>query len=182
VAYEILTGTLPGDPEELRPNLPETVARSVRKAMSFRPELRHAETREFSEELYQTLTGGERSRKTAKSAVVALVLIVSVAVVFWLERSGKSFQSVQDQTSIAVLPFADMSPEKNQEFFSEGLAEELLNELANTPGLRVVARTSSFQSGAKSETHAPLAGSCTCLTSSKGACVSRATVRRLRRS
>jgi TolB-like protein/Flp pilus assembly protein TadD len=46
--------------------------------------------------------------------------------------------------SIAVLPFADMSPEKDQEYFSDGLAEELLNVLAKIEGLRVAARTSSF--------------------------------------
>jgi adenylate cyclase len=49
-----------------------------------------------------------------------------------------------EQGSIAVLPFADMSPEKNQAFFSDGLTEELLNVLAQIPELRVAARTSSF--------------------------------------
>jgi serine/threonine-protein kinase len=46
--------------------------------------------------------------------------------------------------SIAVLPFADMSAGKDQEYFSDGLAEEILNILANVPGLKVTARTSSF--------------------------------------
>ncbi len=46
--------------------------------------------------------------------------------------------------SIAVLPFADMSERKDQEYFSDGLAEELLDLLAKTPGLHVAARTSSF--------------------------------------
>jgi len=46
--------------------------------------------------------------------------------------------------SIAVLPFADMSPDKDQEYFSDGLSEELLNLLAKVPELRVAARTSSF--------------------------------------
>ena len=46
--------------------------------------------------------------------------------------------------SIAVLPFADMSPDKDQEYFSDGISEELLNLLAKIPELRVVARTSSF--------------------------------------
>ncbi|HEY2446694.1 MAG TPA: tetratricopeptide repeat protein [Rhizomicrobium sp.] len=46
--------------------------------------------------------------------------------------------------SIAVLPFADMSEKKDQEYFSDGLAEELLNLLAQLPQLRVIARTSSF--------------------------------------
>ena len=47
--------------------------------------------------------------------------------------------------SIAVLAFADLSPEGDQEYFSDGISEELLNTLAKIPGLRVVARTSSFQ-------------------------------------
>ena len=47
-------------------------------------------------------------------------------------------------SSIAVLPFVDMSQGKDQEYFSDGLSEELLNLLAQVPQLRVIARTSSF--------------------------------------
>jgi TolB-like protein/tetratricopeptide (TPR) repeat protein len=46
--------------------------------------------------------------------------------------------------SIAVLPFADMSEKKDQEYFSDGLTEELLNSLAEIDGLQVAARTSAF--------------------------------------
>lgn len=46
--------------------------------------------------------------------------------------------------SIAVLPFADMSPEKDQEYMSDGIAEELLNLLARVPELRVISRSSAF--------------------------------------
>lgn len=46
--------------------------------------------------------------------------------------------------SIAVLPFVDMSSARDQEFFSDGIAEELLNRLAQVPDLHVAARTSSF--------------------------------------
>jgi TolB-like protein/Flp pilus assembly protein TadD/predicted Ser/Thr protein kinase len=46
--------------------------------------------------------------------------------------------------SIAVLPFANMSGDKEQEYFSDGLAEEILNLLAKIPSLKVIARTSSF--------------------------------------
>jgi TolB-like protein/tetratricopeptide (TPR) repeat protein len=46
--------------------------------------------------------------------------------------------------SIAVLPFLNMSSDKEQEYFSDGLSEELLNQLAQIPQLRVIARTSSF--------------------------------------
>ncbi len=48
------------------------------------------------------------------------------------------------QPSIAVLPFANLSGDKEQEYFSDGLAEEIINALAQIPGLKVTARTSAF--------------------------------------
>jgi TolB-like protein/cytochrome c-type biogenesis protein CcmH/NrfG len=55
-------------------------------------------------------------------------------------------QSPQDiDRSIAVLPFADMSPDKDQEYFTDGLSEELLNLLAKIPELKVASRSSAFQ-------------------------------------
>jgi TolB-like protein len=53
--------------------------------------------------------------------------------------------------SIAVLPFADMSEKKDQEYFADGMAEEILDLLAKIPGLHVPARTSSFYFKGKSE-------------------------------
>ena len=50
-----------------------------------------------------------------------------------------------DVPSIAVLPFADISPGKDQDYFCEGLAEKLIDALARLEDLRVVARTSAFQ-------------------------------------
>jgi serine/threonine-protein kinase len=47
--------------------------------------------------------------------------------------------------SVAVLPFVDLSAEHSLEYFCDGIAEEILNELARVPGLRVAARSSSFQ-------------------------------------
>jgi TolB-like protein/Tfp pilus assembly protein PilF len=48
-------------------------------------------------------------------------------------------------SAIAVLPFADMSPGRDQDYLCEGLAEELINALTHVDGLRVVSRTASFQ-------------------------------------
>ena len=53
--------------------------------------------------------------------------------------------SLDDRPSIAVLPFADMSPERDQQYFCEGVAEEILSAVAAIEGLHVVARSSSFQ-------------------------------------
>jgi adenylate cyclase len=65
-----------------------------------------------------------------------------------LRRDSYSFLSEQDKgdpPSIAVLPFVDMSPEKDQGFFCEGVAEEILNTLTRIPELSVAARMSSFR-------------------------------------
>ena len=53
--------------------------------------------------------------------------------------------------SIAVLPFLDLSEKKDQEYFSDGLSEELIEVLGKTPGLQVIARTSSFYFKGKTE-------------------------------
>jgi eukaryotic-like serine/threonine-protein kinase len=55
-----------------------------------------------------------------------------------------SVKKPEEQPSIAVLPFANMSADKDNEYFSDGLAEEILNSLVRIPGLKVTARTSSF--------------------------------------
>jgi len=52
--------------------------------------------------------------------------------------------ATEQQPSIAVLPFANMSGDKEQEYFSDGLAEEIINALVKVPGLKVIARTSAF--------------------------------------
>ena len=51
---------------------------------------------------------------------------------------------VSDERSIAVLPFADLSPQQDQRYFTDGLSDELLNVLVRVNGLRVASRTSSF--------------------------------------
>jgi len=62
-----------------------------------------------------------------------------------------SAKHAEPQPSIAVLPFADMSPGKDHEYFSDGLAEEIINALAHIPGLKVIARTSAFAFRGKQE-------------------------------
>ena len=61
------------------------------------------------------------------------------------EAIAQAVQKPADKSpSIAVLPFVNMSADKENEYFSDGLAEEILNLLAKIPGLKVIARTSSF--------------------------------------
>ena len=72
-------------------------------------------------------------------------------------QSGAATQSTIPDKSIAVLPFVDMSEKKDQEYFSDGLAEELIDLLAQVPNLKVTARTSSFYFKGKSEDVATIA-------------------------
>ena len=60
-------------------------------------------------------------------------------------------KSLESKSSIAVLPFVDMSPQKDQEYFCDGMTEELINRLTNIRELRVPARTSAFMFKEKAE-------------------------------
>jgi len=59
-------------------------------------------------------------------------------------RKGGEPAGAAERKSIAVLPFVNMSSDKENEYFSDGMTEELINTLANVEGLRVASRTSSF--------------------------------------
>jgi len=62
-----------------------------------------------------------------------------------IEEFQKVGKEQDSKPSIAVLPFRDMSPQKDQDYFCEGMAEELINALTKIEGLHVAARTSAFQ-------------------------------------
>lgn len=86
-------------------------------------------------------------RRLWKLAIIAMLVVVVAAGssgYFLLARNRRNAQPVTD-TSIAVLPFADVSTAKDQEYLSDGLAEQLINDLARVPGLKVIGRSSSFQ-------------------------------------
>ena len=80
-------------------------------------------------------------------AVIGAVLSVGLFLLGRYTAGNKTVASMPNELpsqSIAVLPFVNMSSDKEQDYFSDGLSEELLNQLAQIPRLRVIARTSSF--------------------------------------
>ncbi len=88
-------------------------------------------------------------RKLDRVIIAALVLVVVFLVYERFTPSSGEAPIVAPQVeegkpSLAVLPFVNMSSEAEQEYFSDGITEELLNTLAKVPGLMVVARTSVF--------------------------------------
>ena len=72
-------------------------------------------------------------------------ILVALALVWYYVGQPALRDGDADARSVAVLPFVNMSADPAQEFFSDGIAEEILNRLAQYPDLKVAARTSAFQ-------------------------------------
>ncbi len=83
------------------------------------------------------------------AGVVALAALLTRHNV--AEKPTSAATNVTTDKSIAVLPFVDLSEKHDQEYFADGMAEEVLDLLANIPGLRVISRTSSFQFKGKNQ-------------------------------
>jgi serine/threonine protein kinase/Tfp pilus assembly protein PilF len=96
-------------------DIPAGIVRTVQRALRKDTVERYSSALEMLQELKLAAHGGEAAPRSPKSPA-----------------------------SVAVLPFEDLSPEKNQEYFCDGVAEELINALTHVTGLRVIARTSSF--------------------------------------
>ena len=79
---------------------------------------------------------------------IIAILVVALGYFVWQSQKAPTVdeivETVAGQESIAVLPFENMSSDDEQEYFSDGLTEELLNLLAKIPELKVTSRTSAF--------------------------------------
>ncbi len=111
----------------LNPNVPEGLQRVIATCLRKDPHERFATTGDLARAL-----AALRGRPAGFESRAETIVKAEVA-------------PVAQQASVAVLPFVDMSPQKDQEYFCDGMAEELINALSQIPGLRVVSRTSSFQ-------------------------------------
>ena len=95
-----------------------------------------------------------RRLRTAALVVAGVGVAVALCLHFWTSKPIAHTPTAGANTpvrvpisdkSIAVLPFTDMSEKKDQEYFGDGMAEEILDILAKVPSLKVIGRTSSFQ-------------------------------------
>ena len=107
----------------------------------------------------------KRPRQAILLAVAAAIVALAVGGYFWVNRSAlpaaPAMSAAQDppgtaakvgERSVAVLPFTNQSADRENEYFSDGIAEELLTTLQKIPGLRVAARTSAWSFKGKNPT------------------------------
>src|SRR5207237_1691957 len=100
---------------------------------------------EFTVGLERSSTAASSLRWIRSPATLVLVLLVAalaLALPFYWHRNPTT--SLPPEKSIAVLPFLDLSETKDQEYFCDGMSEEIIDALAKVEGMRVVARASSF--------------------------------------
>ena len=171
VIYEMVTGTLPFSgntpiavavrhieeappkPELAAPGLPPRWSRTILRSLDRDPRRRFQRAREVAAALSGSPPGSPRWLLLA--ALVGIVVVTGGGGLLTLRRHGASMAPQANVAvappSIAVLPFVDMSPEHDQEYLSDGVAEEIINALTQVPGLNVVARSSSFSFKGKNE-------------------------------
>jgi serine/threonine-protein kinase len=157
-------GEEPKDPKELNTQLPDDLSLVILRCLEKDKEKRYqsaSEVRSELEHIEKGIPSTERivpKRKPITSREITVtfglkklfipalvVALVIAAVVIWqLLRQKEVAPLPSEKPSIAVLPFVDLSPQKDQEYFCDGLAEELINRLANIENLRVPARASAF--------------------------------------
>ena len=164
VLCEMLTGQLPfkgnydqaiiysilnEDPEFIN-EIDEGLKHIISKSLAKKPEERYQSAGEIAEELRtKSLSGEVKRTKTNKSKMPwilagAAVIVIAIAMYLFKPSSMRGKGKEAKIKTIAILPFTDMSQNRDQEYFSDGMAEELINVLSKNPRLRVIARTSSF--------------------------------------
>jgi eukaryotic-like serine/threonine-protein kinase len=148
--------------ERRRPNLPESLARLVMSCLEKRP----ADRPQTAQELLQTLddldttrrgtSSGERPPAIAASparrsraviggiAVFAALLLLSAGYFVFRATHGSAAAQSDELNSVAVLPFVNVGGQADDEYFSEGMTDELANALNKLPGMRVASRTSAY--------------------------------------
>jgi len=126
---------IPKDPQEINRLIPEDLSRLILKCMEKDKENRHKNTVDLLADLSK------------------IESISSVGEGILQKKKPKTTKTGESgwRDSIAVLAFSDLSPQKDQEYFCDGMAEELINALTKVERLKVASRTSAFQFKDKSK-------------------------------
>lgn len=122
--------------------LPETDLSKVSAKLD--PSTTTTVTPEKTDGQAQPLIKDKKSPLPLISGAIAGVAVIAVVAIFMVGGSDKASEDSSNQVSIACLPFVNMSADKDNEYFSDGITEEILNYLAKIKNLRVISRTSVF--------------------------------------
>ncbi len=151
----------PRPPSTLNSNLPAELKRIICKCLEKDPADRYQSAQELAIDFrrlqHETEGGSQASVRVGRPSsrprflLVALLGVLAITIGMFAWRRFHRTEPAAATASIAVLPFADLSSEHDQEYFSDGLAEQILNDLTRIPNLKVVARTSAFQFKQKNE-------------------------------
>lgn len=132
----------------LRPTIPVGVDRVVARMLARTPADRFPSGAEAAAALKESLTAGppERARgRTAIRLAVGAAAVVAVALAARAMRGGPIGGGSTLPRSIAVLPFANVGADPANEYYGDGIADEVAGSLAKLPGFRIAARSSAFQ-------------------------------------
>jgi serine/threonine protein kinase/tetratricopeptide (TPR) repeat protein len=138
VVFEMLTGTPPFHAESVRATLAKQVAETARRARTLRPEIPPA----IDDAIARALAKDPAQR-------FATVPEFTAALMASATSRGRVYPGAT--RSIAVLPFVNVSPEPENEYLSDGITDELIDQLAKVDGIRVASRTSVFALKGKSQ-------------------------------
>jgi serine/threonine protein kinase/tetratricopeptide (TPR) repeat protein len=137
--------------KSLRQSVPPALETIIMKCLQKDRTLRYQTADEIAADLgrlrHETIGSVKTVVATERSKlpwIIAAAVVLAAAGVYLFMPSAKNVQNNEEVKTIAVLPFSDMSPNRDQEYFSDGLSEEVLNVLAKNPKLRVTSRTSAF--------------------------------------
>ena len=133
VIFDAILNRKPVDPIEMNPHLPGYLQGIVLKALEKDRNVRYQQASEIRADLMKKYGG----------IVLGTASSESTAEIAQPVASGSASTSAK-HASIVVLPFANMSSDPENEFFADGITEEIINAFAQIPELRVVARTSAF--------------------------------------
>jgi serine/threonine protein kinase len=136
VIFEAILNRVPVAPVRLNPDLPPKLEEIINKALEKNRDLRCQSAAELRADLKRL----KRELDSRRSAVA----VGSPQLQAPKQEQKQTEKAASVQPSIAVLPFANMSRDADDEYFSDGLAEEIINALVKVPGLKVIARTSAF--------------------------------------
>jgi len=164
IVIDGILNKVPAAPRDLAPETPDAFDRIIRKSLEKDRARRYRAAKELLTDLqFLTTRSGETPALSDSGSVakvkgsrrwiaIAASVVFLAALGFWFSRSGSSppqsepgaAASEAGDASVAVLPFVTLSADEENEYFTDGLTDELIHALSKIEGLRVPSRTSVF--------------------------------------